>query len=519
MAPPTSLTTSIIKKTMELSNNKKQSGITLSVLNVSKRFPGVQALDKVSFSVRKGEVHGLVGANGAGKSTLNKIIGGVINPDEGEIVLNGEKILPLTPRKSQDKGIQVIHQDLNLVPYMTVMENIFLGHEYKKAGLFIDRKLLKEESKKILNELGVEIDPDQQIKNLSVSLQQMVAVAAALHRKASVLIFDETTAAITSEETDHLFDRIRMLKSRGLAIIYVSHHLEEIFEICDRVSILRDGKHNGTLKVKETHKEEVISLMVGYKLTEQFPDRNAEFGDVILSIDNLSSGTNFKNITFKVHFGEILGFFGLIGSGRTEIFKSIFGAQPFTSGKVLLKNQEIHFNKPAEAVSKGLGFLPEDRKQQGVLLMMSVKKNITLPSIKDICTFGFIKRKTELKIVNGQVKGLNIATPNLEREVRYLSGGNQQKVVLAKWLVTKSSVLILDQPTRGIDVQAKTEIYKLINKLAMEGHAIILISDEMQEIIGMSDKIIVMHEGKISGVLTKKEATQKKLLKMANANL
>jgi ribose transport system ATP-binding protein len=491
----------------------------LSIHSVNKKFPGVQALDDVSFDVMKGEVHGLVGANGAGKSTLNKIIGGVIQPDEGEIYLNGEQILPLSPRSSQDLGIQVIHQDLNLVQYMTVAENIFLGHELKTGKIFVDKASLRQESKKLLDELGVEIDPDIKVKNLTVSLQQMVAVAAALQRKATVLIFDETTAAITREETDHLFERIRLLKSKGLGIIYVSHHLEEIFEICDMVSILRDGKNTGTLEVKKTTTEEVISLMVGIKMTEQFPERKAAIGDVMLSAENLSNDGQFKDISFSVKRGEILGFFGLIGSGRSEIFKSIFGAQFYSEGKVFFDQKETHIRKPSEAVANGMGFLPEDRKKEGVLLMMSVLKNTTLPSIKDICRGGFIRRKKERIIVNRQIENMHIITPNLEREVRYLSGGNQQKVVLAKWLVTNSSVLILDQPTRGIDVQAKREIYKLINQLAEAGHAIVLISDEMQEIIGMCDRIIVMHEGKIFGRIKSKDATQNKLLKMANGGL
>jgi ribose transport system ATP-binding protein len=331
------------------------------------------------------------------------------------------------------------------------------------------------------------------------------------------LIFDETTAAITQEETDHLFERIRMLKAKGLGIIYVTHHLNEIFEICDRVSILRDGKYNGTLAINETNMDEVISLMVGVKLTEQYPRRKAKTGKEMLAVENLSDGSHFHDISFQVFKGEVVGFFGLIGAGRTEVFKSIFGARPYQSGKIYLNQAEVLIKKPAEAVARGIGFLPEDRKQEGLLLMMSVLTNTTLPSIRTISNGFFIPRQKERQIVNKQVQDMRIATPNVEREVRYLSGGNQQKVVLSKWLVTKSSVLILDQPTRGIDVRAKFEIYRLINALAEAGHAIILISDELQEIIGMCDRIIVMHEGRISGRITSKEATQNLLLKMANA--
>lgn len=501
---------------MELLNHSIQDPL-VEIKSICKAFPGVQALEEVSIDIKNGEVHGLVGANGAGKSTLNKIIGGVIQPDDGEIYLNGQQILPLTPRKSQDKGIQVIHQELNLVPFMTVAENIFLGNEGKKGKIFVDKAKLKEESKKILNEFGVDINPDSQVKNLSVSLQQMVAVAAALQRKAAVIIFDETTAAITREETELLFERIRLLKSKGLGIIYVSHHLDEIFKICDRVTILKDGKHNGTLNVNETTKEEVISLMVGIKLTEQFPHRKSDIGDVVLSVKNLTSLGKFEDISFDVRKGEILGFFGLVGSGRTEIFKSIFGAHSFSSGNIFLNGIDTHIRKPSEAVACGMGFLPEDRKQEGLLLRLSVLKNITLPSLNTIFSRGMINKEVERDTGNKQIKNLNIVTPNLEREVRFLSGGNQQKVVLAKWLVTNSSVLILDQPTRGIDVRAKREIYSLINRLTEAGHAIILISDEIQEIIGMCDKIIVLHEGKISGQINSKDATQQKLLQMATA--
>ena len=349
---------------MPLSDNQHKE-IILSIRDISKNFPGVQALDNVSFDLIKGEVHGLVGANGAGKSTLNKIIGGVIDPDSGEIFLNGRQILPLNPRKSQDIGIQVIHQDLNLVPGLTVADNIFLGHEFRKNGLFVDKQKMRVDSMQILEVLGVDIDPDDLVQNLSISLQQMVAVAAALQRKASVLIFDETTAAITQEETDHLFARIRMLKSKGFGIIYVTHHLNEIFEICDRVSILRDGKFNGTLSIKETNMDEVISLMVGVKLTEQYPGRKSIIGREMLAVESLSDDGHFHDISFTVHRGEVIGFFGLIGAGRTEVFKSIFGAQPFKTGKIYLDQAEVLIKKPAEAVARGSGSSPKTASKKG----------------------------------------------------------------------------------------------------------------------------------------------------------
>ncbi|BBB47263.1 sugar ABC transporter ATP-binding protein [Pelolinea submarina] len=491
----------------------------LIIKDLCKQFPGVQALNSVSFSVKSGEVHGLVGANGAGKSTLNKILAGAIEPDTGEIYLDGCQILPLTPKKSQDLGIQVIHQDLNLVQNMSVMENVFLGHEIENGGgLFVNKASIRNATRKILDSLGVNIDPDCLVKDLTISYQQMVAVASAMRRKASVLVLDETTAALTQEECTHLFEKIRMLRSMGLGLIFVSHHIEEVFEICDCVTVLRDGKYMGTLDVKNTSKKEIISLMVGYDIGNQFPVRKRVQGKPLYEIKNLKYKVENECFNFAIKEGEILGFFGLVGAGRTELFRSIFGADQIVEGEIYHCGEKITIKHPKDAVKNRIGFIPEDRKSQGLLLSMSVKQNISLPSIKKITSGGLINSKKELPIVQGFVDKFNIIVNDLNRPVSNLSGGNQQKVVLAKWLSTDPVLLILDQPTRGIDVGAKAEIYKLIQKLSEAGHAIVLISDEIQEILGMCDRIAVMHEGKITGILDHSEANQHLLLELAYGN-
>jgi len=487
----------------------------LKISNLYKKFPGVIALNDVSFTVNSGEVHGLVGANGAGKSTLNKILAGAIAPDSGEIFLKDQQILPLNPKKSQDLGIQVIHQDLNLVLNMSVMENVFLGHEIEKGGLFVNKAVIRNETRKIFDSLGVNIDPDCLIKNLTVSYRQMVAVASAMRRKASLLVFDETTAAITQEESKHLFEKIRKLRSMGLGLIFVSHQIEEIFEICDRVTVLRDGKYMGTLDVKKTSKKELIALMVGYDVTDQFPVRKLKTSQILFEVRNLKRTKESDDLSFDIKQGEILGFFGLVGAGRTEVFRSVFGADSIVDGEIYFSGKRIFIKHPQDAVKNKIGLIPEDRKNQGLLLSMSVKQNISLPSIKKISTRGLIKKTRELPLVNDLVKKFNIITSDINKPVRTLSGGNQQKVVLAKWLSTNPALLILDQPTRGIDVGAKAEIYRLIQNLSEAGHAIVLISDELQEILGMCDRIVIMHEGKITGILDHSEANQHLLLELA----
>ncbi|MBN1264985.1 MAG: sugar ABC transporter ATP-binding protein [Anaerolineales bacterium] len=487
----------------------------LSTENLLKEYPGVRALDQVSISFNSGEVHGLIGANGAGKSTLIKILAGAIQPDNGSVFLDGRSILPLTPAKAKQEGIQVIHQDLNLVPQLNVAQNVFLGHEIRMRCGLLSEQAMRNRTQQILDELGMPISPEDKVADLSVSYQQMVAVAAALLQEARILIVDEATAALTVEEIDHLFDRIRMLRDRGLSIVYVSHRLEEIFEICDCVSILRDGIYNGTLTCSETERNNLIERMVGDKFEEQYPKAVNTSGKELLQVQGLKLKNEGDPISFSIREGEIFGLFGLVGSGRTEIARAIFGADTYPEGEIWLRGSRLHLHRPADAVAQGIGLIPEDRKKQGLLLGMSLQKNITLPSIRSFTKSGLLNQRSEIAESQRQIEDLRIVTAGPSQEVRYLSGGNQQKVVLAKWLATQSSLLILDQPTRGIDVRAKTEIYQLMQRLAAAGHALLIISDELPEVIGMSDRIGVMFEGRLMAVLEKEKATQETLLQLA----
>lgn len=489
--------------------------VSLQIENVTKDYPGVRALDQVSLSFHGGEVHGLIGANGAGKSTLIKILSGAIQPDSGDVWLENRSILPLDPSKAKAEGIQVIYQELNLVPRLSVAENIFLGHEINtRMGLVNTREMI-DEAQKLLDDLGVPIDPSEEVGNLTVSYQQMVAVAGALLQEAKVLIIDEATAALTGEETEHLFQWIQNLKAKGLAVVYVSHRIDEIFTICDRVSVLLDGKYVGTVDTDQTQRKDLISMMVGDEFIEQLPPSEGEIGDVLLSVRDIKLQEGADEISFDVRRGEIVGIFGLVGSGRTEIARALFGAERFQSGEIELNGEKAEIRIPADAVEQGIVLMPEDRKEQGLLLRMSVLENISMPSVKNLSNAGVINGKAARKVANSQINDLRIVTPSADQEVQFLSGGNQQKVVLAKWLATESELLILDQPTRGIDVRAKSEIYQIMRDLAAMGHGLIMISDELSEILGMSDRIIVMHEGRITGILPREDADREKILHLA----
>jgi ribose transport system ATP-binding protein len=372
-----------------------------------------------------------------------------------------------------------------------------------------------DEAQEILDDLGVPIDPTEEVGNLSVSYQQMVAVAAALLQEAKVLIIDEATAALTADEIEHLFEWIQNLKLRGLAIVYVSHRIDEIFAICDRVSVLLDGKYVGTIETDKAQRDDLISMMIGDEFVEQFPPPEGDIGDVLLSVSDLKLHEGGNEYTFEVHKGEIVGVFGMVGSGRTEMVRAIFGAERFQSGEVKLNGKKVVFRIPADAVGMGIGLMPEDRKQQGLLLRMSVLENISIPFVRDLSYASVINSNAETKAAEDQISDLRIVTPNVDQEVQFLSGGNQQKVVLAKWLATESELLILDQPTRGIDVRAKADLYQIMRNLASKGHGLIMVSDELPEILGMSDRIIVMHEGRITGILTREDATREKILHLA----
>jgi ribose transport system ATP-binding protein len=489
--------------------------IILETRHIRKIFPGVVALDDVHFELRRGEVHILLGENGAGKSTLMKILSGAYQKTAGQIFLDGKEIEIKNPRHAQELGISTIYQEFNLVPHLSAGENIFLGREPTRVPGIIDRNKLFESAQKILHDLGVEINARSPVKNLGVAEKQMVEVAKALSLDAKILIMDEPTSALTEREIKELFATIRRLKEKGISIIYISHRLEELFEIGDRVTVLRDGKYVGTCKIEEVTKAELVRLMVNRELTEKFPKRVAQQGEAILQVENLCRNGILKDISFSLHRGEVLGIAGLLGSGRTELARAIFGVDKIDAGAIYVKGRRQRIKSPRTAINSGIGFLTEDRKSQGLILILSVKENISLPNLDKSSRFGILNRKDEEKTANDYLQELRIKTPNLNQKVILLSGGNQQKVVLSKWLSGQADILIFDEPTRGIDIGAKVEIYQLMNRLTAEGVGIIMISSELPEILGMSDRILIMHQGRIAGEFAAGEANQEKILQCA----
>lgn len=488
----------------------------LKMNNICKSFPGVKALDNVKLELNKGTVLGVLGENGAGKSTLMKILGGVYKKDSGEILYDGRQIEILGPKHAQQLGIAFIHQELNLIPGLTIMENIFLGREpVQKFTKMIDRPRLYEESKKYLNILGMDLNPKTLVKNLSVGEQQMVEIAKALSLDARIIIMDEPTGTLTTKETRKLFGVINSLREKDKSIVYISHRLEEIFEICDLVTILRDGKHIKTEKVENLDTQKLIHMMVGRSLEEKFPRRIVQPGNEAARFENLSIKGILHNVSFSVREGEVLGISGLMGSGRTELAKAIFGALKLDSGEIILDGKRVRIRSPKDAVRCRIAYLSEDRKSEGLHLKMSVKHNITLASLKSIDTLWGISKNKENKTVSDFIKKLAIKTPSPVQKVKNLSGGNQQKVAISKWMMINPRLLILDEPTRGVDVSAKVEIYELINSLKEDGVAIIMISSEMPEVIGISDRILVVHEGRIKGEFSHDEVTQEKIMACA----
>jgi ribose transport system ATP-binding protein len=484
--------------------------------HISKQYPGVRALDDVSLTVWPGEVHALLGENGAGKSTLMKILAGAQPKDSGEILLQGRPVQIDSPQKAMDLGISIIYQEFNLVPYLSVGENIFLGRE-PRAALpgFVDFKTLYRQAQEVIDRLGVRIDARTPINQLSIAQQQMVEIARATSRQARIIVMDEPSATLTEHELQSLFALIRQLKAEGVSIVYISHRLEEVFEVCDRATIMRDGHGIATEDVVNLTREQIIRLMVGRELKEAIPKVAAPQGPPALTIRHLERAGVLHDISFEVRQGEILGVAGLVGAGRTEMARAIFGADPITSGSIELFGKPVQIRSPQEAIRQGIGLVTEDRKQQGLVLGMAVRENNTLAHLDALSTLGFIRRGEERQVAEKYRTDLAIKTPSIEQTVQNLSGGNQQKVVLAKWLFTGSKVLLFDEPTRGIDVGAKSEIYKLMNELAAEGVAIVMISSELPEILGMSDRILVMHEGRITGELARAEATQEKIMHLA----
>lgn len=490
--------------------------LALEMRNITKTYPGVRALQDVSLEVRAGEVHALVGENGAGKSTLMKILAGAQSKDSGEILLNGQPAHIDSPQKAMDLGVSIIYQEFNLVPYLNAAENIFLGRE-PRAALpgFVDFTTMYRDAQQIIDKLGVAINARTPVNRLSIAQQQMVEIAKATSRASKIIVMDEPSATLTDHELKALFALMRQLKAEGVAMIYISHRMEEIFEICDRVTIMRDGHWIASKDIGELTREEIIRLMVGRELKQMIPKAEAEIGEPALQVRNVNRKGVLHDINITVRKGEVVGIAGLVGAGRTELARVIFGADPYDSGTIELFGKATRIRSPQEAIKLGIGLVTEDRKAQGLVLGMAVRENITLANLQELSVLNFIKSGEERRTAQKYVKDLTVKTPTIEQTVQNLSGGNQQKVVLAKWLFTDSKILIFDEPTRGIDVGAKTEIYQLMNALAARGIAIIMISSELPEVLGMSDRIYVMHEGRIAGEMSRAEATQEGIMHLA----
>lgn len=488
--------------------------IALQMSGISKHFVGVQALDKVDLTVNEAEIHALLGENGAGKSTLMKILSGAYTRDEGVIQLFGSPVEIQNPKHAETLGISIIYQELNLIPHLTVAENIFLGRHKMKNKFHIDWKRIHDEAGKLLRDLEVDLDPQTKVGTLGIARQQMVEVAKALSLSAKIIIMDEPTAPLTDRETDNLFKMVRKLKANGVTVIYISHRLEEIIALCDQATIMRDGKTIIKVSVHETSIDEIIRYMVGRELKEKFPRVTKSIGEEVFSVTGLTS-EKIRDVSFSVKEGEILGFGGLVGSGRTETARAIFGLDKKLSGTVRIRDKQLEIKTPKDAISAGIGFVTEDRKAEGLVLSMNVRENVSLASLKQLSQGIQLMLRKERDIAEDYVDKLNIKTPTIEQLSRNLSGGNQQKVVLAKWLMSKSDVLIFDEPTRGIDVGAKIEVYNIINTLAKAGRAIIVISSEIPELLGICDRILVMARGKKTGELSINEATQEKIMTLA----
>jgi ribose transport system ATP-binding protein len=487
----------------------------LEMKNITKTFPGVKALDKVNFSLKKGEVHALLGENGAGKSTLMKVLNGIHQRDEGEIIVKGESVKFENTKEAQNAGLAIIHQELELIPYLNVAENIFLGRE-DRNGIFINYQKLYQKTSEVLDMLGVDIDPKAKIKDLNIGSQQMVEIAKAVSQNADILVMDEPTSSLTNQEIDILFELIERLKQQEIAIVYISHRLEEVFEICDRVTVLRDGQFVDEVETSATNEDQLIKMMVGRTIEDRFPKMNFSPTEEILKVENLTVPKEIKNASFSLKKGEILGIAGLMGSGRTELAKAIFGVFKEKSGNIYFKGKKIEINSPADAINTGICYLSEDRKEEGLVLGLSVANNISISVLKSMLKANtFINKSAETDLAEKYIEDLKIKTPSEKQLVKNLSGGNQQKVVISKLLSTKPEIVIFDEPTRGIDVGAKREIYNLMQELINEGVAVILISSELPEVLNLSNRVIVMHEKEIMGELDAAVADQESVMKLA----
>jgi ribose transport system ATP-binding protein len=506
-------------------DKQNQSIPILEVKNVSMDFSGVYALKNVNLQIYPGEVTAIIGENGAGKSTLMKIVSGVHTQFEGKVLLNGSEINFKNPKDAAEKGVVIIHQELNLIPYLSITENLFLGQELTNRFGLLDYPKMHKKSKELLERLQFDINPSTLLNQLRVGQQQLVEIARALLSDSGVLIMDEPTSAISDHEVKLLFCIIRELKAQNVAIVYISHKLKEIFEIADRYTVLRDGEHVGSGLIKEITHEQLIRMMVGRNIKDRMETGKETFGKEILRVENLSfqnpeKKTDFlvHDVSFSLHKGEILGIAGLMGAGRSELLEAIFGLHPkYTSGKIFIENEEIRIRNVNDAIAAGIGLVPEDRKIQGLILNMSVTQNTSLASLTQVSSFGFVRKKKEEQLGKLYVKKLNTGAPSVRVAAAKLSGGNQQKVVLAKWLATNPKILLLDEPTRGIDVGAKAEVYNLIKALAEQGMGIIVVSSEMPEILALSDTVIVLSESKLTSVMKRSSATEEKIMNAAIA--
>jgi len=489
----------------------------LELEHIRKEYPGVVALKDVTLQLRRGEILGLIGENGAGKSTLIKCCSGAVIPTSGKIKINGKEFDRMTPQLAAENGIAIIYQEFNNVKELTAAENMFLGRPIRK-GITIDRKAMEEEAAKAFEQLHIKINPRELVKNLSVGYQQMIEIAKAVQQNAKVLIMDEPSAPLTNNEVESMFAVVELMRKKGVSIIYISHRLEEIFKLSDRIEVIRDGEYVDTLITKEATVDQLIKMMVGREMTAKFPPRQPciDKSKVVLELKNVY-GNGDKDISFKIHAGEVLGLGGLVGAGRTEIAQVIFGAKPKESGQIILNGKEIHPKTPRDAIDLGIAMLPEDRKRHGALLGVSIKNNINMPTYQRISKASVINLAVEKQRAEKYREEIQIKCPSVNQLVKNLSGGNQQKVILGKWLAADSQLVIFDEPTRGIDVGAKYEIYKLINDLVAEGHAVLMISSEMEELIGMSDRIIVLAEKQMTGELQKEEFNPDTIMAMASA--
>ncbi len=488
----------------------------LSADGIRKEFPGVVALDDVEFKLKRGTVHALMGENGAGKSTLMKILAGIYTPDKGKVKLKGVDIRLTSPLDALENGIAMIHQELNLMPFMTVAENIWIRREPKNRFGFVDHGEMNRITARLFDRLKIKIDPEIEVRHLSVANRQMVEIAKAVSYESDVLIMDEPTSALTEREVAHLFEIIRDLREQGIGIVYITHKMNELFEIADEFSVFRDGKFIGTHASSNVTRDDIIRMMVGREITQMFPKEEVPIGDVVLSVKNLTLDGVFRDVSFDVRAGEILGIAGLVGSGRSNVAETLFGVTPASSGTISIDGKTLSINSPNTAIRHRMAFLTEDRKDTGCLLILDILENMQIAVLQDrFVKGGFVTEKQITAACEDMSRKLRVKTPNLQERIENLSGGNQQKVLIGRWLLTNPRILILDEPTRGIDVGAKAEIHRLVTELARNGVAVIMISSEMPEVLGMSDRIMVMHEGRVTGFLDRAEATQIKVMELA----